>query len=324
MVNGVGLRLPSLRGSRVRIPPPAFFNAANMVPRNVKPTEGYASVLGYDLFYSQLGEPRLGDVLGLHGGPGATHDYLVPLFDLADHGYRVTLYDQLGCGRSQVPKDPSLFVPERYVEEVDAFRKELKLERPHLIGSSWGGMLAIAYALEYQRNMRTMTTVGGLHSVPLTVREMQRMKRTLPPQVQETMARYEAAGEYEDPEYLKAVMVFYKKFLCRLEEWPAEVAYTLDHVSKPVYGTMNGPNEFTIIGNIRYWDVTEKLSTIHVPTLVLGGRYDEVSPLVAREIHTRIKGSELTIFPSSSHLAFWEERDAFMKRVLRFLAKHPR
>jgi proline iminopeptidase len=286
--------------------------------------EGFAKVLGYDLFYRQFGEPEAGEILGLHGGPGATHDYLLPLADLAEHGYRVTLYDQLGCGRSQLPRDPALFIPERYVEEVEAFRKEMKLGRPHVIGSSWGGMLAIAYALEYQKNMKTMTTVGGLHSVPLTVREMLRMKKTLPADVQKTMEKHESAGEYEDPEYQKTVMVYYKKFLCRLEEWPAEMTYSLAHVSKPVYGTMNGPNEFTIIGNIRYWDVTDKLHTIHVPTLVLGGRFDEVSPVVAREIHSHIRGSELTIFPNSSHTAFWEERDSFMKRVLRFLKKHQR
>lgn len=286
--------------------------------------EGYVSVLGFNLFYRQVGKPQSGEILALHGGPGATHDYLLSLADLAEHGYRVTFYDQLGCGRSQVPKDPALFVPEHYVEEVEAFRKEMNLERPHVIGSSWGGMLAIAYALKYQRNMKTMTTVGGLHSVPLTVREMLRMKRTLPAEVKKTMERYEAAGEYDDPEYQKAVMVYYKRFLCRLEEWPTEVTYSIEHLSKPVYGTMNGPNEFTIIGNIRYWDVTDELHTIHVPTLVLGGKFDEVSPVVAREIHSHIRGSELTIFPNSSHMAFWEERPAFMKRVVRFLKEHPR
>ncbi len=286
------------------------------------PTEGYAEVLGFDLYFKQFGEPEKGEILCLHGGPGATHDYLLSMADLAEHGYRVTFYDQLGCGRSQVPKDLSLFIPERYVEEVDAFRRKMKLGRPHVIGSSWGGMLAIAYALKYQRNMSTMTTVGGLHSVPLTVREMQRMKRALPKDVQATMEKYESEGDYENPEYLKAVMVFYNKHLCRLDPWPPELTYALEHISKPVYGTMNGPNEFTIIGNTRYWDVTDSLDRIHVPTLVLGGRYDEVSPKVAREIHERIKGSELTIFPNSSHLPFWEERERFMKRVLKFLGKH--
>ncbi len=288
----------------------------------VKHNEGRASVLGFDLFYRQFGTPSRGEVLCLHGGPGATHDYMLSMADLANHGYRVTFYDQLGCGRSEVPKDYSLFVPERYVEEVEAFRKALRLGKPHIIGSSWGGMLAIAYALKYQRNMATMTTVGGLHSVPLTVREMERMKRGLPQQVQHTLSKYEAEGDYENPEYVRAVMIFYKKHLCRIAEWPAEVTYSLDHISKPVYGTMNGPNEFTIIGNTRYWDVTARLSTIHVPTLVLGGRYDEVSPLVARGIHEHIRGSELTIFPKRSHMPFWEERDSFMQRVLKFLDKH--
>jgi len=289
----------------------------------MQPVAGDTSVLGFDLFYRQFGTPQKGEILCLHGGPGATHDYLLSMADLADYGYRVTFYDQLGCGRSQLPKDLSLFVAERYIEEVDAFRRKMKLGRPHIIGSSWGGMLAIAYALKYQRNMTTMTTVGGLHSVPLTLREMQRMKRALPSGVQATLAKYESEGDYENPEYVKAVNVFYKKHLCRLSPWPPELAYSLEHISKPVYGTMNGPNEFTIIGNTLYWDVTDKLGTIHVPTLVLGGRYDEVSPAVAREIHKHIRGSELTIFPNSSHLPFWEERAAFMKRVLRFLGSHP-
>jgi len=288
----------------------------------MKPMEGYVDVLGFDLFYRQFGEPAKGEILCLHGGPGATHDYMLSIADLAGHGYRVTFYDQLGCGRSQVPKDITLFVPEHYVEEVEAFRKKMRLGRPHVIGSSWGGMLSIAYALRYQRKMATMTTVGGLHSVPLTIREMERMKRGLPRDTQATLAKYEAEGDYENPEYLKAVTVFYNRHLCRLSPWPKEVTYSLDHTSKPVYGTMNGPNEFTITGNTRYWDVTDRLETIRVPTLVLGGRYDEVSPAVAREIHRHIRGSELTIFPHSSHLSFWEERESFMKRVLSFLGEH--
>jgi proline-specific peptidase len=170
--------------------------------------------------------------------------------------------------------------------------------------------------------MKTMTTVGGLHSVPLTLKEMLRMKKGLPPDVQMTMEKYEVMGDYTNPEYLDAVMVFYRKHLCRLPKWPKEVTYSLDHISMPVYGSMNGPNEFTMIGNTRYWDVTNQLHTIRLPTLVLGGRYDEVSPVVAREIHKYIRGSQLTIFPNSSHLPFWEERDAFMQRVLRFLKKN--
>jgi proline-specific peptidase len=117
-------------------------------------------------------------------------------------------------------------------------------------------------------------------------------------------------------------MVFYRKHVCRLEKWPKELSYSLDHISKPVYYTMNGPNEFTIIGNTRYWDVTDKLCSITVPTLVLTGEYDEVSPRVGRAIHRNIHGSKLFVFPGCSHTPFWEDRETFMKVLGRFLASN--
>ena len=284
--------------------------------------EGYAEVGGFKLFYRQFGEPERGDVLCLHGGPGVPHDYMLPIADLAESGYRVTFYDQLGCGRSDKPPNKALFVMERFAEEVEGFRKVMSLGRPHIIGSSCGGQLGFEYALRYQRNMRSLTTVGGIHNFPLTIREMQKWRRRLPDDVRKTLERYEAAGDYFNPEYLKAVDVFYRKHVCRLDPWPKEVAYSIEHVSEPVYHTMNGPNEFTVIGNIRYWDVTDRLHTIKVPTLVLSGTYDEVSPAVARDVHKHIPQSELTIFRDCSHMPFWEARDTFMKRVARFLSKH--
>ena len=145
------------------------------------------------------------------------------------------------------------------------------------------------------------------------------MKSQLPPDVLATLDKYEALGEYENPEYLKAVQVFYKKHLCRLEPWPKELVYSFEHLSKPVYHTMNGPNEFTIVGNIRYWDVTNQLHKIRVPTLVTGGKYDEVSPKVARGIHRGIKHSKLVMFANSAHLPIWEERERFIKVVRKFL-----
>jgi proline iminopeptidase len=283
--------------------------------------EGYADISGYKLFYRSFGESTKGTVLGLHGGPGATHDYLLPLADLSQFGYRVILYDQLGCGKSQLPKNPALFTVERAVEDVEAVRQALNLGKINLIGSSWGGLLAIAYALSYQRNLKSIVTIGGLASVPFTTAEMQRMKSELPADVQELLKKYEEFGNYENHEYLKAVEVFYRKHVCRLKEWPKELVYTFDHMSKPVYLTMNGPNEFTIIGNIRYWDVTNQLHKIRVPTLVTGGKYDEVSPREARNIHRGIKRSKLVIFENSSHLAMWEEREKFISVVRKYLDK---
>jgi len=281
--------------------------------------EGFVEVLGYKLYFRSFGVPRKGTVLCLHGGPGATHDYMLPIADLASDGYRVFLYDQLGCGKSELPKNRALFVMERYVEEAEGVRKKMKLGKVHLLGSSCGGQLALGYALKYQKNLKSLTTIGGLHNVLMTSEEMQRMKRALPSDVQHTMENYEKVGDYENPEYLKAVDVFYRKHLCRLKEWPKEVAYSIQHISKPVYETMNGPNEFTIIGNIRYWDATPHLHTIRVPTLVTCGRYDEVSPKVAKDIHKHIRGSKLVVFPKSSHLPFWEEREAFIRTLRDFL-----
>ena len=284
-------------------------------------SENYLTVLGHKLFYKTIGEPEKGTILCLHGGPGGTHDYMLPLADLAHSGYRVVLYDQIGCGKSELPKNISLFTVERAVEEVEGMRQELGLGKVNLVGSSWGGMLAIAYALKYQRNLKSMVTIGGLANVPLATAEMERMKGQLPADIIEVLNKYEQEGDFENPEYQKAVEVFYRQHLCRLPEWPEELVHTLEHVSRPVYHTMNGPNEFTIIGNIRYWDATNQLHKIRVPTLVTGGRYDEVSPKVARSIHRGIKRSKLVTFPNSSHVPFWEEREKFMGVILRFLDK---
>ncbi len=140
------------------------------------PSEGYVNVLGYKLFHKTFGEAQKGTILCLHGGPGGTHDYMLPLADLAHSGYRVVFYDQIGCGKSELPKNITLFSVERAVVEVEAMRQGLGLGKVNLIGSSWGGMLAIAYALKYQRNLKSIVTIGGLASVPLTTTEMERMK----------------------------------------------------------------------------------------------------------------------------------------------------
>lgn len=288
--------------------------------------EGYTNILGHKLFYKIFNprgsQARRGTVLCLHGGPGMTHDYILPLSDLSNFGYRVAFYDQLGCGKSELPKNLALFTVERAVEEVEASRKRLKLGgKIHLMGSSWGGLLAIAYALKYQKNLNGLILAGAYPNVPFATREMERLKSELPQSVKKVMRKYENEGDYENSEYQKAIMVFYRRHLCRLPEWPGEVKHSLDHLSKPVYYTMNGPNEFTIIGNTRYWDVSDQLSEISVPTLVTGGRYDEMTPNVARAIHRGIKGSKLVIFEKSSHLPFWEEREKYIRVVAEFLEK---
>ncbi len=282
--------------------------------------QGFVNVLGFRLFFRTVGAPTAGTVLCLHGGPGATHDYLAPLTDLAEEGYQVVLFDLLGCGRSELPADHGLFTLEHNVEEVEGIRAGLHLGRVHLVGSSYGGLLALAYALRYPEHLRSLVTVGGLASVPFAAQEMGRLKRTLPPSVQGTFAKYEERGEFQAPEYLEAVEMFYRQFVCRLDPWPAEVRHSFEMTGqRPVYATMNGPNEFTITGNIRDIDISGQLGSLRVPTLVLGGRFDEVTPRVAQQIADGVPGARWVEFAESSHLPFWEERSHFRTVVTEFL-----
>lgn len=282
---------------------------------------GFVSVEGRRLFYRSFG-PEAGapTILGLHGGPGASHDYLLPLADLVARGYRLVLFDQLSCGRSELVEDTTLFTIEHHLLEVEQVRASLELGRVHLLGSSYGGLLAIAYALSHPENLRSLVTVGGLASVPLTMAEMNRLRAALPAEVRATLDRCEAAGETAGAEYQAAAMVFYKRHLCRLEPWPAELTRTLEVMSaRPVYGYMNGPSEFAITGTIRDVDLSGELHRIRLPTLVLGGRYDEVTPVVAEQIRAGIPGARSITFNESSHVPFWEERTRFMQVVAGFL-----
>jgi len=191
----------------------------------------------------------------------------------------------------------------------------------HLLGNSYGGMLALAYAIRYQRNLRSLVVASGLSSVPVANAELRRLVRTLPITVQRTIERLERKEAFDDPAYARAAMAFYRRHICRLPKWPRELTRSMGRLSRPVYRTMWGPSEFAVQGSLRYWDITDRLSTIRVPTLITGGKYDEITPRIARTMHREIRGSELAIFPKSSHLPMWEERERYMQVVGEFLQR---
>jgi proline iminopeptidase len=283
-------------------------------------TEGFVKVLGYDLYYRSAGPKDAPVVLTLHGGPGGTHDYLLPLIDLTRWGYRVVFFDQLACGQSEIPPGTDLFTLAHHVEETEGIRTALNLGQVHLIGSSYGGLLALAYAIKYQRHLRSLVTVGGLADVPFAQAEMNRLIDLLPPEDARAIHVHSSRNELTHPEYVRATDRFYHEYACRLPEWPPELVRTLTlALERPVYPYMNGPNEFTITGTIRDINIVADLSQIRVPTLVTGGRYDEVTPAVAQQIQSAIPGSRRVTFENSSHTAFWEEREKFMSVVAAFL-----
>ena len=286
----------------------------------MKIDEGFIQIDGHKVWYRSVGEGGI-PLLCLHGGPGAGHDYLESLEALAALR-RVIFYDQLGCGRSDIPDDPSLWRIERFVAEVDGVREALRLGPVHLLGQSWGGMLSIEYMLSRPRGIVSLVLASTSASISQFVAEAETLKAQLPPEMYATMQRCEAVGDYADASYKAAVNEFLRRHLCRLDPWPDAILRTGKNIEgNPVYLTMNGPNEFIVIGNLRDWDRRDRLGEIVVPTLVTVGAYDELPLPLAETIQRGILGAELRIFEHSSHVAHLEEAAAFMAVVADFHAR---
>lgn len=284
--------------------------------------EGYVVVPGGKVWYKIVGSGDSVPLLTLHGGPGAGHDNLEP-FEVLASDRPVIFFDQLGCGKSDKPNDVSLWRIERFVEEVAAVRKALSLERIHLYGQSWGGWLAIEYVLGKPPGVASLILGSAAASTPQAFAETTRLRATLPQGVQETLQRYEDAGDYHHPEYGKAVMAFFAQFFCRLDPWPEPLIRTFEiFKTNPVPGpgeTMFGPNDMVITGNLKDWDRTARLGEIDVPTLILCGRYDNVTPTCSETLHSGIPNSEMHILEQSAHMAHLEETERYLQFIRGFL-----
>jgi len=286
-------------------------------------SEGYLRVQGYWLFFKSFGVPRKGSILCLHGGPGGSHDSSVSMAKLSEDGYQVVLYDQLGCGKSDIPLDQALYTVEHYVEEVEGVRTNLNLGKVHLYGHSWGAYLGVAYAIKYSSNLKSLYSSSGGPGAPLAAEELKHLRAELPTTLRETLEKYEAEGDYLNDDYLRAIDQVYKRHLCRLDPWPPGMRSTVEQKRRGfpglVYRTMWGLNEFFPTGTLRYWDLTSDLHKISVPTLITNGRYDEVSPKNGEVLHEGIKGSKFVVFENSSHSARLEEPEKYFAVYREFL-----
>jgi len=290
--------------------------------------EGFIPFKGYQTWYRIVGageEPGKLPLLCLHGGPGACHDYLESLDAMADTGRRVIYYDQLGCGNSHIDKSaPEMWTIPLYVEEVDVVRRALGLERIHLLGQSWGGMLAMEYMFTQPGGVASVTIASSPASMIQWVEEANKLRELLPPEVQETLLKHEAAGTTGSQEYLDAMQVFYDRHVCRVVPNPEYVKRSFDKLAQypEVYNTMNGPSEFHVIGTIKNWDVRERLGEIHAPTLVTSGQYDEATPVIAETVHKGIPGSEWVMFDNCSHTAHAEAPERYVQVLSEFISRH--
>ena len=281
--------------------------------------EGHIDVPGGQVWYKVVGSGESVPLLTLHGGPGGGHYYLEPLNEIASER-PVVFFDQLGCGKSDTPDDVSLWRIDRFVDEVTAVRDALGLDRIHLLGHSWGGWLAIEYMLGAPSGVISLTLASTSASIPQFVYEAGKLISELPREMAETMRRLEAEGDFENPEFEAGMMEFYKRHLCRLDPWPDPIMRSLENLDgNIVYETMNGPTEFTVIGNMKDWNRIEKLGEIVAPTLITCGRYDELTPACSRTLRQGIMNSRMHVFERSAHMAHLEETESYLQILSEFL-----
>ena len=310
--------------TRLRI---TFVDLQSRVMGDYTTTEGFVPFRDYETWYRITGDVHSGvtPLVIAHGGPGCSHDYLDSLVDLARSGRAVVHYDQLGGGRSTLLPDrgEDFWTVDLFLAELDNLLESLGIkDRYHLLGQSWGGMLAAEHAIGQPAGLRGLVLSNSPASMDLWASEAKILRGQLPRDVEAALDRHEAAGTLNDPEYLAATKVYYDEHVCRVVPNPPEVVRTFEFMEKDstVYNTMNGPNEFVCVGTLRDWSVVDRVKVITAPTLLLSGRHDEATPATIQPFFDHIGDVRWEIFEDSSHMPFVEETDAYLEVVDSFLA----
>jgi L-proline amide hydrolase len=282
-------------------------------------SEGYAAFRGYRTWYRVAGELGSGltPLLALHGGPGSTHHYFGPLERLATVR-PVVVYDQIGCGSSDRPQDLEWSV-DVFREEVEAVRSHLGLDRIHLLGTSWGGMLALEHVLSGAEGIVSLILSSTLATVDQWAAEQLVLRDALPTDVVEVLDRHERAGSYDDPEYERAMQAYFDRHFYRGPQPRAELEDMSAGKAPDVYRAMQGQNEWTVTGALRGWDVRDRLGEIDVPTLVIRGRYDMCTDPIAATLVNGIQGAREVVLENSSHTPILEETDEYLAVIGDFM-----
>lgn len=288
-------------------------------------TEGYMPFHEYKTYYRIVGDLNTNKtpLLLLHGGPGSTHNYFEIFDQLTEQtGRPVIMYDQLGCGKSSIPDDSSLFQADTWVEELKSLREYLGLKEFHLLGQSWGGMLAIIYMCDHNpQGVKSLILASTLSSAKLWAQEQHRMIKFMSVTDQKAIAQAEKTSDYTSPAYLTAN----EHFMLQHASGPITSA-SPEFLRRPKvsgevsYVTAWGPNEYCPTGNLKDYDYTDKLHNIVTPTLVTSGTNDLCTPLVAKTMVDQLPNAEWSLFAKSRHMAFIDETKSYMQRLTAWLA----
>ena len=280
----------------------------------------------FNVWTKSMGKNPQVKLLLLNGGPGATHEYF-ECFEsfLLPEGFEIIYYDQLGCGLSDNPKDTTMWDLGRYVEEVEQVRKALNLNKDnfYLLGHSWGGILAMQYALKYQDNIKGLIISNMMSSCPAYGKYAQEV---LAPQfdqkILDTIRQIEAKGDFTNPKYMELLMPhFYANHICRipLEQWPEPLTRSFGKLNQSLYVTMQGPSEFGVGGNLVNWDVTKQLPTIKTPTLTIGGKHDTMDPEHMKWMSNQVQNGRFLLCPNGSHMAMYDDQKNYFPGLIQFM-----
>ncbi len=302
--------------------PPSLFSEIQTGGVKMIPIE--TPVGKFNVWSKRFGDnPRI-KVLLLHGGPAATHEYMESFesfFPLV--GFEFYEYDQLGSYYSDQPKDSSLWTTERFVEEMEQVRKALGLNNTnfYLLGNSWGGILAMEYALKYQANLKGLI----ISNMMASSREYGKyadnvLAKQMDPKALAEVRAIEAKGDFQNPRYMELLIPnFYALHLCRLAEWPDAVNRTFKHLNNEIYTLMQGPSEFGIRGRLVNWDRTTDLPKIAVPTLTVGSKHDTMDPEHMKWMSTQVQQGRYLYCPEGSHMSMWDDQKHYFPGVIQFI-----
>lgn len=263
-------------------------------------------------------------ILLLHGGPAMTHEYM-ECFEtfFQREGFEFYEYDQLGSYYSDQPKDSSLWTTERFVEEVEQVRKAIGADNNnfYVLGNSWGGILAMEYALKYQKNLKGLLVSNMMASAPEYGKYADEvLAKQMKSEILAEIRALEAKKDFANPRYMELLIPnFYKEHLCRLKEWPDGLNRASKHMNGEIYTMMQGPSEFGISGRLANWDIKNRLKEITIPTLMIGAKYDTMDPKAMEEQSKLVRKGRFLYCPNGSHLAMWDDQQVFMNGVIEFI-----
>ena len=280
---------------------------------------------GYKVWTKRIGNNPKIKVLLLHGGPALTHEYM-ECFEsfFPQAGIEFYHYDQLGSYYSDQPKNDSLWTIDRFVEELEQVRQKLGLNQDNffILGNSWGGILAMEYALKYQKNLKGMIISNMTADFDKYEAYNQKLRAAMRKSLIDSLETFEKKNDYHNPKYQELVFnEYYTRHILRLpaKEWPEPVLRSFKHVNAHVYEYMQGPSEFVPGGILKHWSVWNRLKELKVPTLMIGAKYDSMNPAEMEEMSKLVQKGSYLYCANGSHLAMWDEQEFYMKGVIDFL-----